>query len=322
MVGNTADGTGGGIDIEQGARVYAWDTVIERNTARAGGGGVALYDDGAADNSVFWASRYFTADTPQGDPALYDRAVLCADASSCNVLQENAAQTGTGTSVEGGALRLSVDGDGQCAATLVGGRMTRNVGQSLVKVKSFTALRGVPQFSINGALVDGNNVTGSLIDSHDYGRISLYSSTIAGNTIGANATIDPVYVSCNLATTMFMQADIVWQPGHLLHSAAANSTQTGCLRYLVVNEDSTIAPSDRSLSVVGDPQFAGPALGNFALLPSSPAIDLAPAIGGTVTYPGGARVVDLSSVANRFGPQDAGAYELAVNDVIFANGFE
>jgi hypothetical protein len=177
-------------------------------------------------------------------------------------------------------------------------------------------------FTLNGVLVDGNTVSGSLIDSHDYGRISLYSSTIAGNTIGASATIDPVYVECSLAGTVVMQADIVWQPGHLIHSDS--TPQPGCIRYLVTNENSSIPTADRALSVVADPQFINPTLGNFGLLASSPAIDLAPAISGTVTYSGDARIVDIAAVTNRFGPQDAGAYELAgaQSDIIFAHDFE
>ncbi|MBK6377450.1 MAG: hypothetical protein IPF61_11055 [Xanthomonadales bacterium] len=79
---NTANTVGGGIDIEQGARVHAWDMIIRNNIAREGGGGVALYDDGVEDHSLFFASRYFTAETPNGDTATFSKAFNCTGPKS------------------------------------------------------------------------------------------------------------------------------------------------------------------------------------------------------------------------------------------------
>ena len=52
--GNVAELNGGGMNIEQGAKVYVWDAIIEGNRAYGGGGAVALYDDGQVDRALVY----------------------------------------------------------------------------------------------------------------------------------------------------------------------------------------------------------------------------------------------------------------------------
>jgi predicted outer membrane repeat protein len=322
VVGNIAGEFGGGIDIEQGAQVRAWDVVIEQNRAREGGG-VALYDDGQGDNTLFLLHRYVLPETPQGDPATFDLARRCADPSVCNVLQDNIAQDSNGASTHGAALRVSVDDSGQSRAILVGGRMTRNSGRSLAKVQSFNSGAAIASMQLNGVLVDGNASSDDLIDANATGRLSIVSSTFASNNIGGDAVIHPHGRFCADGFGLFLNSSIVWQPGKLVQSDLT-STATGCLTHLVVGELGSIPEADRPLSRLGDPRFVNPTLGNFDLQSSSPALDFAPAVSGAVTYSGGPRTIDLSGVTNGFGPQDAGAYELAglPTDELFANSFE
>lgn len=64
--------------------------------------------------------------------------------------------------------------------------------------------------------------------------------------------------------------------------------------------------------IVGDPLFESEIFDNYRLLPSSPALDLAPQRGDflSVDLDGGARPRDLQRVANGSGPVDLGAYEV------------
>lgn len=97
----------------------------------------------------------------------------------------------------------------------------------------------------------------------------------------------------------------------------------GCGRFNVANSLAGLAPADQFLSLAADPQFADVANGNLRLLPTSPAIDFAPALVSAVTRDGAARVADVPESANTFGAQDAGAYEMpSASDLIFRGGFD
>jgi hypothetical protein len=318
---NTAAGFGGGIDIEEGARVRMWDGVLWGNIARGGGAAVALYDAGGANHSLFWASRYFTADTPNGDPAAYDRAYNCTNFWECNILRENRAVTTAGASAPGGALRLSGDDNGSVDAVLVGTRVYRNEGTSAMEVKYFS--NSFAKLTMNGAVVDANTASGNLIYAESNTRVEITNSTLAGNTIGATRIINRAASSCPTNSSLpgvWVYGSIIWQPGTYFTPGIG---QAGCVRYNTISNLDNVPTVDQQFNSVGNPLFVDPANGNYRLQPASPALDYGPAAVSAVTNDGGLRVIDLPFATNAWGPQDSGAYERLLDfDVIFVSGFD
>ena len=321
---NTANTFGGGIDIEQGARVHAWDMIIRNNIAREGGGGVALYDDGVEDHSLFFASRYFTAETPNGDTATFSKAFNCTEPEVCNLIENNRAEAAGGNAREGGALRVSTDDDGFSDAVLIGTRLTRNSGDSVVRLKmaNTSLFFRRSKVTFNGAVMDNNQAQGFFVNSSS-GRTEVTNSSIAGNTFGASSFSNET-MSCGAGapTVSFMEGNTFLQPGKTMVSATTVGV-AGCGRFNVANSLAGLAPADQFLSLAADPQFVDVANGNLRLLPTSPAIDFAPALISAVTRDGAARVADVPEATNVFGAQDAGAYEMpSGSDLIFSSGFD
>ena len=321
---NTANTFGGGIDIEQGARVHAWDMIIRNNIAREGGGGVALYDDGVEDHSLFFASRYFTAETPNGDTATFSKAFNCTEPEVCNLIENNRAEAAGGNAREGGALRVSTDDDGFSDAVLIGTRLTRNSGDSVVRLKmaNTSLFFRRSKVTFNGAVMDNNQAQGFFVNSSS-GRTEVTNSSIAGNTFGASSFSNET-MSCGAGapTVSFMEGNTFLQPGKTMVSATTVGV-AGCGRFNVANSLAGLAPADQFLSLAADPQFVDVANGNLRLLPTSPAIDFAPALVSAVTRDGAARVADVPEATNVFGAQDAGAYEMpSGSDLIFSSGFD
>ena len=321
---NTANTFGGGIDIEQGARVHAWDMIIRNNIAREGGGGVALYDDGVEDHSLFFASRYFTAETPNGDTATFSKAFNCTEPEVCNLIENNRAEAAGGNAREGGALRVSTDDDGFSDAVLIGTRLTRNSGDSVVRLKmaNTSLFFRRSKVTFNGAVMDNNQAQGFFVNSSS-GRTEVTNSSIAGNTFGASSFSNET-MSCGAGapTVSFMEGNTFLQPGKTMVSATTVGV-AGCGRFNVANSLAGLAPADQFLSLAADPQFVDVANGNLRLLPTSPAIDFAPALISAVTRDGAARVAEVPEATNVFGAQDAGAYEMpSGSDLIFSSGFD
>jgi predicted outer membrane repeat protein len=318
---NLARTYGGGIDAEQGAKVYAWDMIIRNNIARTGGGAIALYDDGANDHSLFLASRYFTADTPNGDTSTFSKAFNCTQAEACNLIENNSAETETGDGLDGGAIRISTDGSGFSDAVLEGARLTLNHGDSIVWVKSFSSLASIANLTLNGTLVDSNQADGYFIRSTD-GRTTLVNSSIGSNLIGAGSFSNGRVLCQPGFDQLRFESNAFWQPGKTIGSTSSGAT-AGCARFNVANDLSGLAAADQMLSLAANPLFVDSANGNLRLQASSPAIDFSPVQTNALTRDGQSRVEDDPAVANAYGPQDAGAYErTSGSDRIFRSGFD
>ncbi|MBK6377449.1 MAG: hypothetical protein IPF61_11050 [Xanthomonadales bacterium] len=136
--------------------------------------------------------------------------------------------------------------------------------------------------TFNGAVMDNNQAQGFFVNSSS-GRTEVTNSSIAGNTFGASSFSNET-MSCGAGapTVSFMEGNTFLQPGKTMVSATTVGV-AGCGRFNVANSLAGLAPADQFLSLAADPQFVDVANGNLRLLPTSPAIDLAPALISAVT---------------------------------------
>lgn len=74
---------------------------------------------------------------------------------------------------------------------------------------------------------------------------------------------------------------------------------------------------------VGDPAFANPGVGDYRLIPASPAVDAcSDIVEREIDVDAQPRGMDLPLVPDQEGPYDLGAFELQISTEIFADGFE
>ena len=191
-----------------------------------------------------------------------------------------------------------------------------NSGQTLVDID----LDG--DVSFDGALIEGNSVSGPLFDSAgpNAENLVIAASTIAGNSIGAGQAVVIARNACAIEAGGYrgthLYRSIVWQPGRALLTMAG-TPDPDCFQFLLGNDLGALPAS--TLNGVGDPRFVDPAAGNYRLQRASPALDFALAQPANSTRDIAPRVIDDPGVSNEFGPHDLGAYEI---DRIFAHGFE
>ena len=357
QIANNTAAYGGGIDIEGRARADI-STNVQSNTAGLGGGvyvnsGAVLRmfpRDAAHPPGLFDNTATYGTNTGNGG-AIYALGDVCLfnPSISGNAAVAGAAiyQKAGGTYVNGGfPARLGVEcgpepvsalgGESSlCIASgcsLIEGNTTGvngpytgpvwYVGGELVASRlrlqwnagSYAFETHGAQTTLHTCLVTDNNVLGVL--SADGGGSTLSACTVANDTLLANAY---VFRFLNGAAGTLTD-DIIDEPGHI-----SALTSGPLLANNVLSNDISTLPASASV-ITGDPLFV--ANNDYHLAYKSPAVDFAPAIGG-VDLDGSARDIDLSQVANRFGPADLGAYEKqfafacdASNDAIFCSGFE
>jgi hypothetical protein len=314
LVRNSAESYGGAIAIDDDADVTVYDGIIEANRAYLGGGAVNVFDEGSDDAAIF---KMLKGDQV-GNPAFFDQRVRCepAIAETCNRLSNNTARSFSGEAASGSAIRTSAAGivDGVAGFRLEGVKLDRNLGGSLV---SFTSGFRFNQSYLIGCLVVGNTSDGPLF----YARPDLYikSSTIASNLVnGAILGIDP-----DGASRIF--SNIVKEIEPFVAEEFFDSRMFGLnILSSVVN----IPPQFPETNLVANPLFVDEANGNYRLAFGSSALDFVSNAPEDVNrnYFEAVRVVDLPNIVNRFGAQDAGAYEMASVtqpvDALFRSGFE
>ena len=316
VVGNSAStsdagqGRGGGIALGAGARMRVYDAVIAQNTADYGGA-IAL-SGGIGETRAMDFQMQAALD---GAPAA---AVRCADPEACNLVRGNRARSSSGAPHAGAVAQLFTGNTGTARARFTGTRMDGNEGSSLAFLWNDGA-----ELELDGGLVVGNRATGALISTYPYDSrhtVTLRASTIADNGLLGNfAVIDSAARCADIggAIGVSVRRSIVRETGHALVNDSA--PQADCFTHVIANDFGSISPApDR---VVADPGFVDAAHGDYRLRDSSSALDFAPATPADATRDGGARVVDLGGRTDLFGPQDAGAYEYAV-DTIFVDGFD
>jgi len=286
---NAATQTGGGIylfcdweffDGGSYASVFAWDLLLERNTAQNGS---AVYMDMDGED----AGRLFmNVDIGEIVRPVEQGAVPCNLGAACSGVLDNVAENGNGQPTDGAAI-LMQDG-GELRLDRV--RVTGNMGTQALRSFGWSDLYNV-EFS-------GNATTGPLLRQEERGRLLVENTTIAGNGIGAGHVI-------STAGDLRFRRSVLWQPGKTSLSRSGGDLDVGDL---VVSERTSLDGGNTPYVLEADPRFVDPDHGNLHLQASSPAVDYA-STGGGLDLDGNVRGVDLPITYNLFGAGDLGAYE-------------
>ncbi|HEX6831928.1 MAG TPA: hypothetical protein VF132_00230 [Rudaea sp.] len=264
-----------------------------------------LGNSAAADGGVIFAS-YSSRVAFNADPhgvcgfAALPSAQHCASSVNCNAATAN---------TSAGQMFRFVD-----RAEFVADRiMIRgNTASTMIENSYFGLLT-----KLSNCLIAENAVTTSLL-TFEVQDLSIDGCTIAHNHIAGDAVID-AYLG---EDTFGVTNSIVYEPGKpMVVNTGTSVYATLTYAYLLVNSDSGM--SGPSIAT-GDPLFADAV--DYHLQATSPAIDFAPAAArGAIDLDADPRTVDLSTVPNRSGPRDLGAYEYQVGNVhdrIFMDGFQ
>ncbi len=293
---NVATGRGGGVylqgysafDSGSLAYLHADNLVLEMNTAAQG---AAVYL--ASDSNVF-------GDAIGSDFWLRDGAgggARCPAGNECSAIRLNRA-----TAADGAIVQAEAASD----VRLGGVSLVGNIGGQLLRTAGNASASDRSTLAITDSLLASNTVSGQLIDMHgSRDSLSLSTSTIGGNSIGANEVIGFTASTGILG----LYDSILAQPGKLSLKHPAPLTSAN----LAVG--STLA-SDTSTLPTGDNMFEGPARfvdpehGDFHLRAGSPAIDFAAAVpGNPIDLDGRARDQPYDLRPDRLGSRDLGAYE-------------
>lgn len=291
ILDNTATASGGGIYAE--GDVCLFDTGVVGNSAPAGAA-IYQYTGGTYINDGFPA-RLGTECGPETVAALGGNPAACQ--GNCSQISYNTATYPTGPVWhERGEL---------IASNL---RIQANTGSYVLDMHDASA-------NLHTCLMTGNQAD-SLISADGGTGTVLSACTFADTTLPADAAVFKFF---NGAAATFND-DIIAEPGHV----SVQTTGPLSAAYVLANDISTL-PTSPTVAA-GNPLFV--AAGDYHLTGQSPAVDFAPAIGGS-DLDGSPRDVDLARASNRFGPADLGAYERQFafacdhsDDAVFCDDFE
>ncbi len=259
---------------------------IEGNVARFDGGGVCLVDDAA----------------------LFDLpAPACVD-GACRSIANNRAGG------DGGALLLADDS----FAVLARLRITANhaaSGTAVHAVESPASDSG-SLVVLTNALVAGNTAFAGTLFALGAGDLDLTATTIAANATTQALIGDDGNSTIDLAATL-INAPTATPTFDVTPTTAVRS------QCVIAHERASFVQQGADARVAA-PGFIDAGGGNYRLRADSVALDAcAPALKDPllVDISGAPRPVDLPA-SNGNGPWDIGAWERALDDTIFASGFE
>ena len=285
VIGNTAGSFGGGISVSGQNSSATVQTVNLRGNSAPNGGGFYLSDDATL------VSNYIVKS--------------CWQPGACNQINGNQADA------SGGAFYVLSGALAEISNTYVQNNRadTGTVG--------YVVDDGILNINSTVMTDNGNNGVGGFEDNYllrafNDGAVSLNFSTITSNAVN-------LAVISNGGTTISVQASIVHNPGINIYQTVINAQLL--VNCLLVHEDDSI--SGNQIVEVDDPNFVAPLLGDYHIAVNSHAVDLCNFTGLAP------KDIDLElkgfddpNVPNVAGTFDAGADELLISDVIFADGFE
>jgi hypothetical protein len=325
---NTASNVGGGIYLKPyttsfshyaGASVCAHDYRIDGNVAMEG---AAIYADTDSSFATATLGGYIILEPPTGrylycDPETPESlgAVACTLGASCNMIDGNeAADINNNNQPTDGATIFEQDGSQLFADRLMlrgnsGGYALRNTGGSNIPLNVI----------LSNCLFADNQLTHELIFGDSGAGLSIDSCTLANDGIGSVDVIHNEYA-------VTIASSIIDEPGtSTLHYLGDPGNLH--VSYVMSNDTSTL-PNVPGV-VQDNPFFVDVAHGDYRLqakkvgntIFASPAIDFAPAEGGT-DLGGRQRDKDIGAIVDEFGVRDLGAFEMQpISDRIFADGF-
>lgn len=288
---NTASLRGGAIHIKSAnAAAELWNVTLDNNSAPTG---AAVYVGANAGFHFNFGSK----------PAA---AADCPIGKQCGRILLNTATAG--------AIVY-----GEASATLQLGYLPSSAppdprGGVLIQDNSAASIiGGAADTQLHRAVFSGNQTTSDLIQQTD-GPLSLWDSTIAGNSIGGGSA-----VLRGVNSALSLKRSILWQPGSAILSRAGGSVTT---EYLDASEHGSIGDPFTALSF--DPRFIDPAHDDFRLRAGSGAVDHAPTLPGddrdAYAQP---RDVDLPAKFNLVGARDIGAFERgSVQPLVLSGDFD
>ena len=304
IAGNSTDRFGGGMTLERAAQATLYDSIVADNTARQGGGAVALYV--GSDEGRFTTTADFTEQEGRR---------RCSRTLECNLISGNVAYDGN-QAKPGAAIRASRDDEGELVVQLRGTRLTGNRGQTLFQYVDGIH-PGLSSMLSTGVVFDHNETTGELFGGcHFRSPCHFNAVTIADNLIGANHVLRG-----GSALEVSLKRSLVHQPGKRVMDT---NTVDDAVRYSVVNDLTGIHTATENglpVNVVGTPIFADAANGKYYITGSSSVSssgrDFAPYTANDPTRDRGNRNIDIPAEPNTFGIQDAGAFETPAGAPIF-----
>lgn len=309
--GNRASLSAGGVDLSLSSTLlWKEDSDIEENSSLSFAGGLllstsstaTLEDSSLSDNTATFRSGGF--EIGGASQLTMRRTANCPKKNSCSVFKGNQ------TTVAQGQAVMSIH---EGSTVLIYG--TEILGNSVN-----SALPGAPILASVGSVGSGLLVENSLVAHNTGGNLlfGVYDTSevlLAFVTVTDNGSLDSV-VDAVFPAQLHVLSSIIWEAGGHVLSSTTNPQNFDC----VMAHELASAPSATG-SVVADPQFVDPSLGNFQLAITSPAIDYCDDFFHTpeaLDYLGGGRPWD-TPVPNGFGAFDLGALE---NQLLFADGFE
>ncbi|MBO9664338.1 hypothetical protein [Dokdonella sp.] len=313
IVANSASVAGGGIHVRSEdsaldgdlfAKAHLFNAALEENTSPQGAAVQVQGSDTIVLVESFAMFTFNIGEWPAG-------AVRCTVGVACGRIAGNLAVDAANQPTQGAVLNAEHDAVlwlGSLGSGLVfegnrGGRLIDSVDSD-----------DYNPVEIRNALITGNQVGHELVRSSGGDGLSVFDSTVAGNTVGAGNLLAATGKDVQL------RRSILWQPGL---TTLARSGGSLAVESMLASEvgSFTGAVGSGVLPMMVDPRFVDPQHGDYRLRAASPAVDLAAAIAGddrdVLGFP---HDQDLPAKGNFAGVRDIGAFERQSLQPLVLNG--
>lgn len=293
--GNTAlTGSGGAIEVRNGAQVALFDVNLVDNSA-PDGAAASVFDNDGAPNALLKSNLGFR---PQG-------SLYCDPPVACSVVSGNVARDQNGAPTTGAAaISVQAQFTGTASADIRRSSFSGNSGNFLLSSSG-----GQSSLALTTIAAFGNTAVASLINGFG---LDIADSSFGANSVGAASIINGQQTTTQLRRIAAMQA------GKRLATQIGGGAIDG--QELVANDLTGIPATTNNLQT--DPLFVSTT--NLRLQPASLAIDYSAATSRDgFDLDGRLRPFDSLQIVNRFGALDIGAFETTeAPPFAFADGFE